>query len=254
MKHPLLRILFCCALLTGCATAEYDRTADWSAKRLYDEAAMALDNKEFDTAIDYFEKLEARYPFGRYALQARLDLAFAYYKAGDFDDAIVTIDRFIKEHPRNAHVDYAYYLRGLSNYNRGSSVFDRVFDRDLSKSDPVALRNAFGDFDMLVRRFPESEYAPDARQRLVYLRNNMAKFELDTARWYYERGALTAAINRVKYLLENYSGAPQTGDALALLAESYTKLGETGLAGDALRVLKQNFPAHPAVKTAEKQS
>lgn len=256
MRHPLLRILFCCALLTGCATADYDPTAGWSAKRLYDEAKLALGNNEFETAIGYFEKLEARYPFGRFALQAQLDLAYAYFKSNDYDDAISIIDRFIKEHPRNKHVAYAYYLRGLSNYNRGSSVFDRVFPRDLSKGNPVALRNAFADFDTLVHRYPESTYVPDARQRMIYLRNNMAKFEMDTAQFYFERGALTATINRVKYLLEHYDGTPQTGDALALMAESYRRLGEDGLAADTLRVLKQNFPDHPALKpkAAEQQS
>lgn len=254
MKHPILSALLCCLLIAGCSSVPHDPTADWSARRLYEEAKLALGNQEFDTAIEHLKKLRARYPYGRYALQGQLELAYAYYKGNEYDDTIAAVDRFIKEHPRNAHVDYAYYLRGLANFNRSSSMLDVFVPRDDSKRDTLALRNAFADFDTLVRRFPASNYAADARQRMVHLRNNMAKHELDTARFYFERGALVATVNRVKYLLEHYDGADSSADALALLAKSYRLLGEQGLARDTLRVLKQNFPGHEALKGSTEQS
>jgi len=261
MRHPtkplrrplpaLLAALLCLGLLAGCSAAPKDPTADWSARRLYEEAKLALGNHEFDTAIGHLEKLRARYPFGRYALQAQLELAYAYYKGDQFDEAIAACDRFIKEHPRNEHVDYAHYLRGLSNFNRSKSLVDVFVPRDDSKRDTLALRNAFADFDTLVRRFPDSSYAADSRQRMIHLRNNMALHELNTARFYFERGAVVAAVNRVKFLLEHFDGTPATADALALLARSYAVLGEEGLARDTLRVLQRNFPDHEALKGGE---
>mgnify|MGYP003931683199 CR=1 FL=1 len=263
MRHPtiplhrplaaLLAALLCLGLLSACSTTPTDPTAGWSARRLFEEAKLALGNNEFETAISHLEKLRARYPFGRYALQAQLELAYAYYKSDQFDEAIATCDRFIKEHPRNQHVDYAYYLRGLSNFNRSKSLVDVFIPRDDSKRDTLALHNAFADFDTLVRRFPDSSYAADSRQRMIHLRNNMARHELNTARFYYQRGAVVAAANRAKYLLEHFDGTPSTADALALLARSYAVLGEEGLARDTLRVLQRNFPDHEALKGSDQK-
>lgn len=230
------------ALLGGCGTTGKDPTAEWSAAQLYEEAKSALNGGNYEQAISHFETLEARYPFGRYAQQAQLEIAYAYYKFGEMDSAIAAADRFIKLNPRHPHVAYAYYLRGLANFDRGASFLDKIVARDPAEMDMASVKSAFDDFATVVRRFPESIYAADARQRTVYLRNVLARHELKVADFYLRRGAYVAVVNRCKYVLEHYQGSDAMPQALAMMAGAYERLGLPELAADARRVLERNYP------------
>ncbi len=236
---PVLLTLF----IFGCATSPDDKYAKMSAQELYNEAKTSLNAGDYENAISTFEQLEARYPFGKYAQQAQLEIAYAYYKFDEPDSCISTADRFIRNNPGNPHIDYAYYLKGLANYTRGASIVDRVGSRDPSDRDTRALRDAFNDFSQLVKKFPDSRYAEDATQRLVYLHNMLAKYEINVAEYYMKRGAWVAAANRAKYVIENYQRTPAAQDALDVLVRAYTKMGLTGLANDARRVLELNKAA-----------
>ena len=233
--------------LTACASANKPVTDQSTAEELYRSAKQSLGQNDFLTAIDTFETLGARYPFGSYTQQAQLDVAYAYYKQDEFDNAISAADRFIKLYPRSESVDYAYYLKGLSHYERGSSFTETFFPRDMARVDQNWLRAAYTEFDSLIRRFPDSQYVPDARARMEYLRDEMARHELITARYYYQRGAMVAAVNRVTYLLEHYDGSRHIPNALALMASAYGALGQSDLEGDTLRVLENTAPEHPAL-------
>jgi len=239
------------ALLAACSGNTKDPYEDWSAKQLYDAASAALRAADFGEAVTLFETLEARYPFGRYALQTQLDIAYAYYKYDESESALAAADRFIKFNPRHPNVDYAYYLKGLVYYNRGRGLLENLSPREFAHIDQGQLRDAYGAFDELVRKFPESRYAPDARQRMVYLRNMQARHEYQVAEYYYRRGAYAGAVGRIKYLLEHLDGAPVVGDALALLVEAYRRLGMNDLAAGALAVLRENFPRHPLLPRLE---
>lgn len=234
-------------LAGGCASTEEDPTAGWSRERLYSEAKRAMDRADFQQAIDYFETLEARYPFGDLALQAQLDIAYAYYQYGEYASSISAADRFIKLHPTHEGVAYAYYLRGLVRYNKGRSLLNNVVPRDLSQADPNVLRKAFSDFQAVVEEHPGTRYAPDAQKRMVYLRNELAEHELSVAEFYFKRSAYTAAVNRVNYLLAHYDGAPAVPDALALQWRAYRRMQMPDLAEDTRKVLARNWPQHPAL-------
>lgn len=233
---PLLIILF----TLGCAHSPEDEFANMSAQELYDKAKSSLDAGDYETAISTFEQLEARYPFGKFAQQAQLEIAYAYYKFDEPDSCIATADRFIRNNPGNPHLDYAYYLKGLANYTRGAQIVDRIASRDPSDRDTRALRDSFNDFTQLVKKFPDSRYTPDATQRLVFLHNMLAKYEINAAEYYMKRGAYVAAANRAKYVIENYGRTPAALDALRVLVRAYTKMGMEDLAGDAQRVLDLN--------------
>lgn len=239
---PLLVILF----LTGCASTPDDELddvdADKTAAMLYTEAKDSLRAGDYETAITRLESLEARFPFGRYAQQAQLDIAYAYYKYDEPDSAVAAVDRFIKLYPRHQHVDYAYYLRGLVKFNQGRGAFDDLPGQDPAKRDPGAAKQAFQFFDELVTRFPNSIYAEDAVKRMRYLRNSLARYEIYVGEYYFKRGAFLAAANRGKYVLEYFQTTPSTPDALALMVKSYEKLQLPQLAADAKRVLDRNFP------------
>lgn len=241
---PLLIVLF----TLGCASTEEDEYANLSANELYSRAKSALDSGDYETSINIFEKLEARYPFGKYAQQAQLEIAYAYYKFDEPDSAISTADRFIRNNPGNPHLDYAYYLKGLANYNRGTSILDRMAPREPSERDTRALRDAFNDFTQLVKNFPNSRYAQDSKQRLIYLHNQLAQYEIHVANYYMKRGAYVAAANRAKYVIENYQRAPAAQDALRVLVQAYTKMGMQDLAKDTQRVLDLNRPAAEAAQ------
>jgi len=243
----LAALLLVATLAAGCGwlPKPKDETAGWSASRLYSAARAAMSEGDWETAIKYLETLEARYPFGRYAQQAQLEVAYAYYKYDEPESALAAADRFIKLYPRHPHVDYAWYLKGLINFNRGRGFLDRIFPKDPARLDQTALRQAYRDFGELVRRFPDSRYAPDARQRMVYLRNVMAEHEVVVAEFYMERRAYVAAVNRARQVVERYDGAPAMADALAILVRAYRALDLPRLAADAERVLRLNFPDHP---------
>ncbi len=235
---PLLAALF----TLGCATTTEDELANLSANELYKRAKDALASSDFETAINTFEKLEARFPFGKYAQQAQLEIAYAYYKFDEPDSAITAADRFIRNNPGNPHLDYAYYLKGLANYTRGLSFVGRIANREPSERDTRALRDAFSDFTTLVQKFPDSRYAEDSRKRLIFLHNQLAQYEINVARYYMRREAWVAAANRAGYVIKNYQRTPAAREALQVLIVAYTRMGMTNLASDAQRVLDQNAP------------
>ncbi|WP_373510651.1 outer membrane protein assembly factor BamD [Thiocapsa sp.] len=244
MRRTLTRLpaLVLAVALAGCGVfgKEIDLTENWTAPRLYAEASSELDSGNYATAIEYYEKLEARYPFGRYAMQSQLDVAYANYRADEPEAAIAAADRFIKLYPQNPYVDYAYYLKGIVNYNRSVGFLDRYVPTDASQRDPGSALDAFVDFSALVERFPDSRYAEDARQRMLYLRNNLAKHEVNVARYYMRRGAYLAAANRANYVIERFQRTSAVESALEILVDAYTALDKAELAADAKRVLDLN--------------
>lgn len=230
--------------LAGCSLLPevQDETRGWSAQKLYAEAKAALGEGDYEKAIKYYETLEARYPYGRYAQQAQLEIAYAYYKDREPASALAACDRFIKLHPNHPHVDYAYYLKGLINFNDDLGFLGYVVKQDLSDRDPQAARDSFEAFKELVTRFPDSKYTPDALARMQYLVNAMARHEAAVAHYYYRRGAYVAAVNRARELIRQYPQAPANEDALAILWRAYEKMELPDLAADSRRVLERNFP------------
>ncbi len=241
------------SLLAGCSYFQdkEDETVNWSAERLYNEAKAALDSGYWSEAVDLYEKLEARYPFGVYGQQSVLDLAYAYYKNDEPEAAIAACDRFIKLYPQNTHVDYAYYLKGLANFNKGKGLIDRIAQVDTSQRDPGAAMQSFQDFSELVKRYPESQYAPDSRKRMVYLRNILAEHEIHVAHYYMRRSAYLAAINRARQVVEQYQRTPSVPDALSIMAKAYKILGMDDLSRDSLRVLELNYPNYPGIQEVQ---
>lgn len=239
---PRLTALLLTVTLAGCGIfgKEIDETEGWSAAKLYSEAASELDSSSYKRAIELYQKLESRYPFGRYAMQAQLDVAYAHYRAEEPEDALAAADRFIKLYPQNPYVDYAYYLKGIVNYNRSVGFLDRFIPTDASQRDPGSALDAFKDFAILVERFPDSRYAEDARQRMVYLRSNLAMNEVHVARYYMKRGAYLAAANRANYVIGHYQRTSAVDDALDVLIDAYRALGKDDLAADTKRVLDLN--------------
>lgn len=230
-------------LLAACSAGDkYDPTAGWSAEKLYGEAKDALNDGKYDQAIKYFESLEARYPYGRYAQQAQLEIAYAYYKQGEQASAVAAADRFIKLHPDSPNVDYAFYLKGLTYFNEDLGLFSRFSAQDPTERDPKSTRDSFDAFKELAQRFPESKYTPDALARMKYLVNALASHEIHVARYYMKRGAYVAAANRAQYALKNYPQAPALEEALIIMVQAYGALGIPDLRDDAERVLKRNFP------------
>ena len=253
-RHGVTTLLVLClagTLLASCATQQSAPAGAGTAESLYRSAKRSLNQGDFLTAISTFETLGARYPFGSYTQQAQLDIAYAYLKQDEFDNAISSADRFIKLYPRSENIDYAYYIKGVSHYSRGGSAMERLFPRDMAKVNQQWLRSAFAEFDTLVRRFPDSKYVEDSLARMAFLKNEMARHELITARFYYQRGAMVAVINRVSYLLEHFDGSKHVPNALALMAGAYESLGQTDLQEDTLRILALTDPEHPALASAE---
>jgi outer membrane protein assembly factor BamD len=259
MRLFLLKFLFIlnlALLLPGCEALENLKLGDsretdnyqgWEAKKFHEKAREAMDAENYKKAIKLYENLEARYPFGDYAAQTQLDVAYAYYKNGDPEAAISAANRFIKLHPRNPSVDYAYYLRGLVNYNRGIGFIDRFLPTDSSQRDPGNARDAYENFAELIRRFPDSQYVADAKQRMIALRNNLAMYEVHVARFYLKRRAYVAAANRAGHVIEEYQRSPAVPYALQVMQEAYTKLNLVDLANDAERVYTLNYPDGPPI-------
>jgi len=229
--------------LVACSSAkdDIDPTAEWSAERFYLEARAELNNGNYLTAIEYYETLESRYPFGRYATQAQIDVAYAYYKFNEPDSAITAIDRFIKLHPRDPAVDYAYYLKGLVNFDRGGTILDVLSERDLSEFDKNILLTAYNDFRLLVQRFPDSKYVEDSSRRMIFLRDELARADFRVASYYASRDAWIAVANRTKYILQNYQGASVIRSTLELQLKAYQALEMDELARDTQRIIDLNF-------------
>jgi len=238
----LLSTLILSLFLIACSDdgVKKDIYADWSALDFYDEATSALDAGEFEEAIRNLENLEARFPFSPYARQAQLDVAYAYYKFEEPESAIAAADRFIRINPRDPNVAYAWYLKGLADYNRGTGFLDSYFTRDLSQHDNKSMNDALRSFSTLVERYPDSRYAMDSYQHMLYLRNQLAKAELHAANYYIKRKAWLAAAKRGQYVLETYPTTPSSREALKIMVRSYKELGLNDLSADAQSVLDAN--------------
>ncbi len=242
----VLLIVMVSLFSTGCSTIkswfpeEVDKTKSWSASKLYAEAKANLAEGEYKSAIELYEKLEARYPHGSYAQQAQLETAYAYYKFEEPESAIAAADRFIKLHPRHTNVDYAYYLRGLITFPARKSIFEFVFPQDESKRDPNSSLESFNYFNELSQKFPNSKYTNDSILRMRYLRNKVSKHEMHVARYYLKRGAYIAAVDRASYVVEHYQQTPAIKDALLVMIEAYKKLDQPRLAQDTQRVYDTN--------------
>ncbi len=259
MRLILIKFLFICCLglaLSGCETLKSltggesnseDEYAGWNAEKFREQAKAALESSNYDKAIKLYEALESRYPFGDDSAQTQLDVAYAYYKNADPEAAIAAVDRFIKTNPRSSSVDYAYYLKGLVNYNRGIGFIDRFLPTDTSQRDPGNAKDAYENFAELIRRFPNSRYVADAQQRMIALNNNLAMHEVHVARFYMKRKAYVAAINRANNVVEKYQRTPAVPFALQVIQEAYTKLELPDLAKDAARVYELNYPNGPPV-------
>jgi outer membrane protein assembly factor BamD len=226
----------------GSSPEEPDETKGWSAEKLYTEAKDQLDRRNYEQAIKLYEKLESRYPYGRYAQQAELEIAYSYYKDNEPAQAVTAIDRFIKLHPNHPSVDYAYYLKGLANFTEDPGWTGYISAQDMTERDPKAARESFEAFKVLVTRFPESRYAPDAVARMQYLVNALASHEIHVARYYMKRKAYIAAANRAQFSLKSYPRAPANEEGLVILVQAYDALGLKELRDDAERVMKKNFP------------
>jgi outer membrane protein assembly factor BamD len=242
MKHSLIAFLI--VLLAGCGLLPetIDETKDWSAQKLYSEAKSDLNSGNYERAIKLFETLEARYPYGRYAQQAQLEVAYAHWKDDERALAIAAVDRFIKLHPNHVNVDYAYYLKGLINFNDQLSIFSWLTSPDMSDRDPKSTREAFEAFREVVTRFPASRYAEDSATRMRYLVNALASHEVHVARYYMKRGAYLAAANRAQVAIQRYPQAPATEEAVFVLVRAYDELGMEKLRDDAARIMQKNFP------------
>lgn len=232
------------ALAAGCGVLpdKIDETSNWSAQRLYTEAKQLLDEGAFDQSVKMYEKLEARYPYGRYAQQAQIEVAYAYYRAGDRVQALAACERFIRLHPNHPNVDYIFYLRGLVDFNEDMGFMSKISRQDMTERDPKGLKDSFDSLKELVTRYPDSKYVPDAAARMGYLVNALAAAEVHVARYYFRRGAFLSAATRAQYAISNFQQSPSTEEALYILVRSYEQLGLDDLREDAERVMQKNFP------------
>lgn len=230
-------------VVTGCSwlqSLEIDPTRDWTANQLYTEARTAMGEGNWEVARDYYTKLEARYPFGSYAQQAQIDLAYVYFKDDDAPQAVQTIDRFLRAYPNHPNSDYALYLKALATLNERNGWFTSITRQDLADRDAQAARDAFDVFKELAARYPDSRYAPEARRRMHELVLAQARHQMSSARFYYERKAYMAAINRAKVVLTDFQTTHVRDEALALIADCYHELGMFDLENDTRRVIEMN--------------
>ncbi len=239
--------------LTACSTLDKDPSKGKSAEELFNEAKAQMDNVSYEKAIKAFETLHSRYPYGSHAQQAQLEIAYAYYKNEEPESALVAANRFIKLYPNNPHVDYAYYLKGLVNFNDELSIFGETFQPNMSERDPQLPRESFEAFKDLITRFPNSKYTPDARLRMQYLINALARHEIRVAGYYLRRGAYVAATNRANGVLSEFPQTPATRDALQIMVQSYAAMGMNDLRDDTQRILDLNI-AKDGIKPSTQES
>lgn len=235
-------VLLGVVLATSGCRKDRDLTGEMSASELYAAAKKSLDQKSWDQAIRVYKALQTRYPFGRYTEQSMLDLSYAYFKAHETQNALSNLNRFIRTYPTHANVDYAFYLKGLVNYEENLGFLERMMPTRVRDRDQSTARDAFIDFSELIRRYPDSRYVADARQRMVFLRNNLAAYEITVANYYMRRKAYVAAANRARFALENYPRTPENAEALVVLHQAYTELNLPELAASTMTVLELNYP------------
>jgi outer membrane protein assembly factor BamD len=242
----VLTILSTALLATGCHNKKKgDELQGAPAEKIYQVGHEAMTHGNWSKAEATFKKLTAQYPYGAYTEQAQMETAYAQYKAGNMEDAVSTIDRYIRTYPTQSNIPYMYYLRGLANSNRDTVFLQKVWKLDASRRDLATPTQAYSDFNLVTDRYADSRYAEDARQRMAQLRDQFARHELDTALYYLRRDAWVSAAGRASYLLQTYPQSEYQFDAIAVLGEAYTRLGNKTLADDARRTLQQNDPQHP---------
>ena len=256
MKHinkyilQLLSAWLLTLFLQGCAIfgapTDLDETKGWQADRIYQAGEEKMQDKDYDKAIDYFQKLESRFPHGKYATQAQLEIAYAYFKKQDPVSCVAAADRFIKLHPNHPNIDYAYYLKGLSNFNERGFI-EKYTAQEISDRDPKTLKLSFASFKELTDRYPKSRYFKDATQRMVYLVNALSQHEMHVARYYMKRQAYLAALNRAKYVLEYYPNSASVEEALVVSISAYDYMDLNDLKEDTVRILKTNYPQNPMI-------
>jgi outer membrane protein assembly factor BamD len=250
----VLLALVASLLVAGCSSlgeGGKDETANWSAEQLYKEAHSALAEGNYIRAVKLFETLESRYPYGRYAQQAILESAYANYRAGETAAAVAACDRFIRTYPNHPNVDYAYYLKGLVNFREDQGLLGYVYELDLSEREPKAMRESFAAFNELVTKFPDSRYAADSLERMRYLTNALATYDVKVGEYYYNREAYVAAVNRAQSVLVTYPRTQANERALVLLIKSYDKLGLPQLRDDSQKILERTFPQSPYLTGAD---
>lgn len=247
---PLLSVVLLTFFLQGCAIfgapTDLDDTKGWQADRIFQAGEERMAESDYDKAIGYFQKLESRFPHGKYATQAQLEIAYAHFKKQDPISCVAAADRFIKLHPNHPNIDYAYYLKGLATFNERGFV-EKYTAQEISDRDPKTLKLSFAAFKELTDRYPKSRYFKDATQRMVYLVNALSQHEMHVARYYMKRQAYLAALNRAKYVLEYYPNSASVEEALVVSVSAYDYMDLTDLKDDTLRVLKTNYPQNPMV-------
>jgi outer membrane protein assembly factor BamD len=244
-----LSLVAAALIVAGChgLPQKTDETAVWSNQKLYSEAQDALSGSDWGKCAKYFESLQGRDPFGRFAQQAQINVAYCNWKDGETAAADQAVDRFIKLHPDHPDIAYANYLKGMIHFNDDLGLFGRFSGQDMSERDPKSLRESYDAFKIVVDKYPDSKYAPDAAARMRYIVNALASYEVHAADYYYRRGAYVASINRAQLAIKEYKNAPAIEDALHLMILSYTKLNEQQLAEDTRRVLAATFPDSPYI-------
>jgi outer membrane protein assembly factor BamD len=238
-----LGLLLGALALGGCSSVGKKDDQNSSPEAIYDRATKLINDGSYGPGIKVLEALTARFPFSDAARQARLDLIYAYYRAHEKESAIDAADTFIRENPTHARIDYAYYMKGLVYFERSPNFLERWFSVDLSERPPQDARKSFDALSRVVSQYPNSVYAADARQRMIYLRNRLAEYEIHVADYYVRRGAFVAALDRARYVIETYDGSPSTRRALEIMVTSYRALDLPALAADSEKVLAANFPA-----------
>ena len=243
--RQLLRLTAVLAALTvaaGCAGNEEQDTVVDNLTEAYEAAKTAIERQNYRRGIQIFEAIQARYPFSELSRQVQLELMYAYYKSGQNEQAVEAADTFMRENPIHERVDYALYIKGLAYFEDEAGFLERRFKKDVTERPPNEVAQSYSALRRLVDRYPASQYAPDAEQRMVYLKNRLATYENHVADYYLRRGAYVAALNRAKSALEEYNGAPGNAESLRIMAAAYEELGMQDLAADARRVLELNFP------------
>lgn len=244
MKKPFLPLLiFTLALLSGCSSDE--NFGNSGEDFLFTEGVRSINISNWARAITIFQQLEAQFPFGQYAEQSQLELIYAYYRNSEPEAARAAADRFIRLYPDSESLDYAYYMKGMAYYSEDSRILGRYLPTDPSKRDPGKARESFADFAQLLNIYPNSQYAGDARARMVYLKNLLAAYEVHVAEFYITRQAYLSSLNRARYVVENYQGTPAVPRALEIMVEMYLRLGLNDLADASLEILKLNYPDSP---------
>lgn len=244
-KFSVLAVLVLLSALSACSSK--DKRENMSEQDLYRNAQRHLKNDNYDLATKDLQLIESRFPFGPYAEQAQLELIYAQFRSGETEGAVISADRFIRLHPQHPNVDYAFYMKGLANYEEGTGMLQRFLPTDMTSRDPGKALQSFEDFRQMLNRFPDSEYGPDARARMTFLRARLARYEVNVANYYFRRKAYLAAANRGRYVVENFQQTEAVPDALAVMVQAYRLLKLNDLAESSLLVLRTNFPTHPAL-------